>query len=523
MKKPKPDEAHVWTEKGLAALEKRIETVYKEARDSLDDTIREYFEKFKQRDEEMKQLIGTIQHGKEWTEADYKQWRLNQIARGKRYQALRDKIAERYTKANETAIAYVNDATPGIYSLNRNYSAYTIDRATGGALTIGDDGETLNADFTLYDEQTVKRLVTEQPDVMPYYPPKRAVKRGIDLAYGKDQITKNVTSGILQGLGVGQIADRLQERMEGMSRTSALRAARTGVTAAQNAGRMDSYRAAQKMGIRLRKQWLSTLDGRTRHSHQMIDGEIQEVEKPFSNGCMHPGDPRGKPAETYNCRCTLVSALDVPGLDPGKRRARNPVTGKTAVIDWTTYPKWEQSIRAMEEKTVASGGERGIINTKRRDDVGKRAMAMGLRRPVSHVLTDAEIAELKQEAESIEVPVDKLIFNSGPQTGFRDRTEMIYIRGDVLPDPNGNTMRDTMTSRAVLAHEYYGHYKSHPSEYEPGDWRDEFRASYNAAVNTPNLTDEERAQLMIDAYDRAKEAGEFHGYDAVARRIIYGY
>lgn len=83
--------------------------------------------------------------------------------------------------------------------------------------------------------------------------------------------------------------------------------------------------------------------------------------------------------------------------------------------------------------------------------------------------------------------------------------------------------RDRMSSRAVLAHEYYGHYKSHPSEYDPGDWRDEFRASYNAVVNTPNLTDEERAHLMLDAYDRAKEAGQFNGYDETARRIIYGY
>ena len=153
----------------------------------------------------------------------------------------------------------------------------------------------------------------------------------------------------------------------------------------------------------------------------------------------------------------------------------------------------------------------------------KRGLAMGLRRPVSYILTEDEISKLKEEAESIGIPVKKLLFNQGRQTGFRDRDAMIYIRGDVLPDMNSVAARDRMSSRAVLAHEYYGHYKSHPSEYEPGDWRDEFRASYNAAVNTPNLTDEERASLMIDAYERAKEAGEFKGYDETARRIIYGY
>ena len=56
-----------------------------------------------------------------------------------------------------------------------------------------------------------------------------------------------------------------------------------------------------------------------------------------------------------------------------------------------------------------------------------------------------------------------------------------------------------------------------------GDWRDEFNASYHAAIDAPNLSDEDRARLMIDAYDRAKEAGQNLEYDKIARRLIYGY
>lgn len=255
-----PDEGHKLTDKELAALEKRIGKVYNEAKAEIDETVKSYFESFKSRDAEMKELIGTIINGKEWTENDYRMWRVNQIGRGKRFEALRDKIAERYTKANEVAVSYVNDAAPGIYSLNRNYAAYTIEAA--GA----------SADFTLWDEQTVKRLIVEEPDVMPYYPEKRAVKRGIDLKWGKQQITKSVTSGILQGKSVGKIATDLQSRIKDMNRTSAIRAARTAVTGAQNAGRMDSYVQAEKMGIEIQKEWLATLDSRTRHSHAMLDG-----------------------------------------------------------------------------------------------------------------------------------------------------------------------------------------------------------------------------------------------------------
>lgn len=59
---------------------------------------------------------------------------------------------------------------------------------------------------------------------------------------------------ILQGKGIKQMADDLQTRIVTMSRVSAIRSARTAVTAAQNAGRMDSYAAADKMwGIKSKK------------------------------------------------------------------------------------------------------------------------------------------------------------------------------------------------------------------------------------------------------------------------------
>ena len=322
------DLGHKLTDKELAKLERRIAKLYREAGKEPQATIDAYFEQFKKRDEEMKALIGTVQNGKEWTEADYKQWRLNQIGRGERYQAMRDKVAHRVTDANAVAVSYTNDATPGIYSLNRNYAAYTIESVAG------------NVGFDLWDEQTVKRLMLEQPDLMPYYPPKRALKRGIDLAYGKKQITASVTSSILQGLSIKNMADDLQKRITTMSRNSAIRTARTAVTGAQNAGRMDSYAAAEKMGIKLKKRWLATLDARTRHSHAMLDGEQVAQDKKFSNGCRFPGDPQGPPWEIYNCRCTLIPAVEGVDASTAQRRARNADTGQTEVISDMSYAEW---------------------------------------------------------------------------------------------------------------------------------------------------------------------------------------
>lgn len=344
------DLGHKLTDKELAKLERRIAKLYREAGEELQATIDAYFEQFQKRDEEMKALIGTVQNGKEWTEADYKQWRLNQIGRGERYQAMRDKVARRATDANAVAVSYTNDATPGIYSLNRNYSAYTIEQVAG------------NVGFDLWDEQTVKRLMVEQPDLMPYYPPKRALKRGIDLAYGKKQITASVTSSILQGKSIKHMADDLQKRITTMSRDSAIRTARTAVTGAQNAGRMDSYAAAEKMGIKLRREWVATLDNRTRHAHAMLDGQRADIDKPFKvDGyeIMFPGDTSAPGYLVYNCRCTLIAAVEGVDTSTAQRRARNADTGQTEVISDMSYSEWAGWKK--DTKQVASAAKSAII------------------------------------------------------------------------------------------------------------------------------------------------------------------
>ena len=50
--------------------------------------------------------------------------------------------------------------------------------------------------------------------------------------------------------------------------------------------------------------------------------------------------------ELYNCRCTLIASL--PGMSAGKRRAKDPITGKYEIIDGgTTYKEWEAKKKAQ--------------------------------------------------------------------------------------------------------------------------------------------------------------------------------
>ena len=324
------DKAHALMDEKLEEIEKRLSDIYSRAEKEIQKTVDDYFAKFAKRDAKQR---ARFESG-EITEQEYKQWRLAQMGRGERFKALQSRVAERYTEANETAVRYVNDATPGIYSLNRNYSAYTIEKVAG------------NVGFDLWDEQTVRCLIVENPEVMPYYPPEKALKRGIDLAYGKKQISASVTSSILQGKSIPRIAKDLQTRIPDMNKASAIRTARTAVTGAQNAGRMDSYAAAEKMGIKLKREWLAVIDKRTRHAHAMLDGQKAEIGKPFKvdgEEIMFPGDTSAPGYLVYNCRCSLGAVVDGVDDSNAKRRVKNQETGKYELVSDMTYQEWEKT------------------------------------------------------------------------------------------------------------------------------------------------------------------------------------
>ena len=69
---------------------------------------------------------------------------------------------------------------------------------------------------------------------------------------------------------------------------------------------MNACENAKSKGADVVKQWDASLDNKTRKSHMKVDGEIRELDEPFSNGLMFPGDPSGKAKEVINCRCALL-------------------------------------------------------------------------------------------------------------------------------------------------------------------------------------------------------------------------
>lgn len=136
---------------------------------------------------------------------------------------------------------------------------------------------------------------------------------GEDVAKLKKNIAAEVSRGIANGSSYAEVALQLRGHMigtyTGKTGGALYRAnliARTEGHRVQVQGSMDACYKAAERGADVVKQWDSTLDARTRPSHQRVDGEIRELDKAFSNGLDFPGDPAGGAAEVCNCRCALL-------------------------------------------------------------------------------------------------------------------------------------------------------------------------------------------------------------------------
>lgn len=152
-----------------------------------------------------------------------------------------------------------------------------------------------------------------------------------------------------------------------------------------------------------------------------------------------------------------------------------------------------------------------------------RKMANGLRRSPKIKLSDDEKAYILDEINIIGADPDLFIFRDGFGSGYSDNRDIIFISSNVFPSDDGSLHpRDLMSVRAVLAHEYYGHRAYRGTSLEKGSWNDEFRASYTAAKSCPNLTDEDRRYLILDAIERAREVGIIIKYNGFIRRVLYG-
>lgn len=498
------DAGHEATDKILASLERKIAKEYGVAVKDMQKKLVAYLEKTEKQRLEQEALLeaGKI------TSQEYKDWCFRHTMMGKRWEEMRNVLAADMHHANQIALRTSKSAMPDVYAVNANYATYQIEH----------DAK-IDTGFTLYSHDTAEYLLGDQRQLMPGPSSAKAalIAANKDMQWNEGKIQSAVLQGILQGESPYDVAKRLMQVGQ-MNYNAAVRYARTMTTSAQNAGRYEAFHRADKVGVDLVIEWQATLDNRTRHDHRMMHGQRRNVDEPFETpdgfSIMYPADCSGASdapqKEIWNCRCTLLSW--VKGFE-GDTVTNSPKMGDMS------FEEWQQAGTKSGNNELISDENNDIIEQR---GIADRNMSNGLRQSPFHVLSDDEVSSLENDAESIGVPLDLLSFNTGTQTGYSEQTGKIHVRGDILPDMNSTYARDQLSSKAVFAHEYYGHYLTRDTVLPPGDWRDEFRASYRAARITPNLSDDERSLLILDAMDRAKEAGVTIRINSTMRRMLYG-
>ena len=386
------DYGHKETDKRLAVMEKRIAKVYADTLAEAKDKLSAVLAEFRELDEKKAQAVADGKLSKK----AHTTWRQELIGKEKHLRDMIDVLTEDFTNADKIAMKIVNGEAKDIYALNANYAAYDIEKKAN-----------VNMSWTLYDHSTVERLIREEPNLLPL----PSVDVPVDKWWNQKHITAAINRGILLGDPIQDIAKRLVT-VASMDLNAAVRSARTATTAAECAGRIDTYKYAQSIGIEMEQEWLATLDGRTRHEHRLLDGQRVAVGEAFhvdGASIRYPGDPQAPGYLIYNCRCTLVSA--VKGIDQSDA-PRASKLGGMSYEGWKAGKDLElQKAQKIElkqrENELKNEENRGILKEKIRS--GKFPLKVNIGQQRKHIEGTHEYKTyLEARLQKGKTPQDKL-------------------------------------------------------------------------------------------------------------------
>ena len=285
------DIGHKQADRDLDKLARRIVKEYNTAYRSIKKKADDYFAKFEEAD---KKMFGKVDAG-QITRDEYLDWRRSKMIGGDNWNNTVKAISRDYANIAQVTADMTGEQMEYVYANNFNYGTFELESASG-----------INTNFTLYNKDTVRELLTDNPQLLPK--PSRVIKKAE--RWNMKKVNSALTQGILQGDSIDNIAKRLR-RVTDMNISSSIRNARTMTTRAENSGRLQAYERVSDMGIEIKKVWVASIDDRTRQAHIDLDGQEVELDEKFvdmdGNELEYPADPSAAPETVYNCRCTMIA------------------------------------------------------------------------------------------------------------------------------------------------------------------------------------------------------------------------
>ena len=319
-------------------MEKRIDAFYNQKGEELSKEFLDYLNGIKAEDEAM---------AEELDEDELAEWRMARIMLDSEYQNIQGKMAKEIASSNMEIRNIIRISLPLIYALNYNFSTYDIEKKAKV-----DTGYKLKSTESVQKEWNVNKKI--MPDPVPQK--EKDMKEFLEKSekWNNKQINSVVMQGVKKGSSIPNIAKEI-EKVTGMEKNRSITLARTIVTGVENSAIEGSIQRAYDLGIEVEREWLATLDDRTRHEHRLLDGQIRAVGEPFKVEkieIMFPGDTSAPPFMIYNCRCRLIPKVEGIGPNLSDKAQRKNKLGNM------TYDEWKIAKRPKEKKEDDRGENR---------------------------------------------------------------------------------------------------------------------------------------------------------------------
>lgn len=289
------DYAHEKTDEILEELEKKLdrhyESVSRQAGNQYAKTMSTFYKENAQKQDD-------VENGY-MTKDEYELWLRKQSNSASTRKAINE-LTDSAVEADSKAAYIINGALAGIFLINLRWTVNDVKRQNGGVkieteLVRHDSQKEIQAYYDQLKKQRESRKLWEQAEL-------NMMK---DKAWNKGHFYSVVKHGVDRGYSIDRISKQLGEVFD-MDKRAARRWARTTVTGVENEARLQYAFELIEKGYHVEKQWISTIDRRTRHSHKRINHENRTVADSFSNGLMYPGDTfTNDPGEYINCRCRM--------------------------------------------------------------------------------------------------------------------------------------------------------------------------------------------------------------------------
>lgn len=312
-------------EQAIARIFRKLTKIYKQAEKDLQKKLDVFTARYVALDKSNQAKVAAG----EMTKKDYRKWLQGSVFIGKLWKNKVNQVSKLLTNANDQATKIINNIRFSVFSENYNHQSYEIEKNIRGVVS-----------FDIYNTDAVARLVKERPKMLPAY----KVDQQKDYLWNRQKVEDIITQGIIQGESIDKITARMMDGLCTQNENKMRMFARTAMTAAQNAGRLQQMKDAKKKGVKVKKRWVATLDERTRDSHQALDGDTIEVEERFANGLMYPGDPNGAASEVFNCRCKIIQIFEGINRVVSRRAYTTYEDGRreSYIVNDMTYKQWKE-------------------------------------------------------------------------------------------------------------------------------------------------------------------------------------